>query len=112
MGRTSISLRMPYAYLRRLYPVDSGAVKPMPDDDLPPGLPASLLGAWGKTEPAARGPRRALTLEATAPPGVAVADRGGLAAVSMKRVADELGSKPMSLYRYVAAKDELLALMI
>ena len=30
----------------------------------------------------------------------------------MKRVADELGSKPMSLYRYLASKDELLALMI
>ena len=30
----------------------------------------------------------------------------------MARVAGELGSSPMSLYRYVAAKDELLALMV
>ena len=30
----------------------------------------------------------------------------------MSRVARELGSAPMSLYRYVAAKDELLALMV
>jgi AcrR family transcriptional regulator len=82
------------------------------DDDLPPGLPTSLLAVWGKHEPAARGPKRALSLEAIAAAGVAVADREGLAAVSMKRVADELGSKPMSLYRYVGSKEELLALMI
>ena len=82
------------------------------DDDLPPGLPASLLAAWGQAEPRARGPKRTLSLEAIAAAGVAVADREGLAAVSMKRVADELGSKPMSLYRYVASKEELLALMI
>jgi AcrR family transcriptional regulator len=30
----------------------------------------------------------------------------------MSRVAAELGSSPMSLYRYVSAKDELLALMV
>ena len=30
----------------------------------------------------------------------------------MSRVAAELGSSAMSLYRYVAAKDELLALMV
>jgi AcrR family transcriptional regulator len=84
----------------------------MPEDDLPPGLPVSLLAAWGQHAPAPRGPKRALSLEAIAAAGVAVADREGLAAVSMKRVADELGSKPMSLYRYVGSKEELLALMI
>ena len=41
-----------------------------------------------------------------------VADGEGLAAVSMSRVATELGTAPMSLYRYVTAKDELLALMV
>jgi AcrR family transcriptional regulator len=82
------------------------------DDDLPPGLPTSLLAAWGHHAPAARGPKRALSLDAIAAAGVAVADREGLAAVSMKRVADELGSKPMSLYRYLGSKEELLALMI
>jgi AcrR family transcriptional regulator len=82
------------------------------DDDVPPGLPTSLLAAWGRHEPAARGPKRGLSLEAIAAAGVAVADREGLTAVSMKRVADELGSKPMSLYRYLGSKEELLALMI
>lgn len=84
----------------------------MSEDDLPPGLPISLLAAWGRHEPAARGPKRSLSLEAIAAAAVAVADREGLAAVSMKRVADELGSKPMSLYRYIGSKEELLALMI
>ena len=32
--------------------------------------------------------------------------------MSMGRVAGELGAAPMSLYRYVASKDELLALMV
>jgi AcrR family transcriptional regulator len=41
-----------------------------------------------------------------------VADAGGLAAVSMSRVAAELGFTTMSLYRYVASKDELLLLMV
>jgi AcrR family transcriptional regulator len=41
-----------------------------------------------------------------------VAASEGLEAVSMSRVAGELGSSTMSLYRYVAAKDELLALMV
>ena len=40
-----------------------------------------------------------------------VAASDGLEAVSMSRVAAELGSSTMSLYRYVAAKDELLALI-
>jgi AcrR family transcriptional regulator len=40
-----------------------------------------------------------------------VADADGLEAVSMARVAGELGFTTMSLYRYVASKDELLQLM-
>jgi AcrR family transcriptional regulator len=42
---------------------------------------------------------------------VELADREGLAAVSMKRVAEGLGFTTMSLYRYVASKDELLLVM-
>jgi AcrR family transcriptional regulator len=43
---------------------------------------------------------------------IKVAVSEGLAAVSMGRVATELGASTMSLYRYVTAKDELLALMV
>ncbi|MGK4585737.1 TetR/AcrR family transcriptional regulator C-terminal domain-containing protein [Kitasatospora sp. HPMI-4] len=43
---------------------------------------------------------------------VEVADREGLAAVSMRRVAAELGVATMSLYRHVADKDDLLMKMM
>lgn len=42
---------------------------------------------------------------------IAIADAEGLDAVSMRRLAAELGAGPMSLYRYVANKDELLTRM-
>ncbi|WP_255371655.1 TetR/AcrR family transcriptional regulator [Cellulosimicrobium sp. CUA-896] len=42
---------------------------------------------------------------------IEVADAEGLDAVSMARVAESLGYSSMALYRYVASKDELLALM-
>src|SRR3954447_1731848 len=44
--------------------------------------------------------------------GIAVADAEGLAALSMRRVAAELGAAPMSLYRHVRDKDELLLAMM
>lgn len=43
---------------------------------------------------------------------IAVADRDGLAAVSMRKVAAQLGTGAASLYRYVANRDDLLDLMI
>ncbi|MEV4496542.1 TetR/AcrR family transcriptional regulator C-terminal domain-containing protein [Micromonospora arborensis] len=43
---------------------------------------------------------------------IAVADADGMAELSMRRVATELGVATMSLYRYVAGKDELLLHMI
>lgn len=52
------------------------------------------------------GPRQRLLGSA-----IAIADTEGLAAVSMRRLAAELGVGPMSLYRYVANKDELLTQM-
>jgi DNA-binding transcriptional regulator YhcF (GntR family) len=39
---------------------------------------------------------------------IAIADAEGLGAVSMRRLAAELGAGPMSLYRHVANKDELV----
>src|SRR3954464_2202284 len=44
--------------------------------------------------------------------GIAVADAEGRAALSMRRVAAELGAAPMSLYRHVRDKDELLLSMM
>ncbi len=44
--------------------------------------------------------------------GVALADREGLAAVSMRHLAAELGVVPMALYKHVADKNDLVAGMI
>jgi AcrR family transcriptional regulator len=44
--------------------------------------------------------------------GIAIADAEGLGAVSMRRVAGELGVAPMSLYRHVEDKDDLLLQMM
>lgn len=75
------------------------------------GLPASLEVAWGLRERPAKGPRPGLSLDRIVDTAVRVAAAEGLGAVSMGRVAKELGVSPMSLYRYVDAKDELYVLM-
>jgi AcrR family transcriptional regulator len=81
-------------------------------DDETSDLPASLAAAWGVRDRPAKGPKPALSLERVVAAAVEVAAAEGLAAVSMSRVAAALGASTMSLYRYVAAKDELLALML
>jgi len=81
-------------------------------DESETGLPASIEEAWGLRSRPKRGPKPGLGLDQIVGAAVRVAAREGLAAVSMSRVARELGSAPMSLYRYVTAKDELLALMV
>ncbi|WP_432836535.1 TetR/AcrR family transcriptional regulator [Dactylosporangium sp. CA-092794] len=78
------------------------------EDDMPPVLAA----AWGLRGRAGKGPRPGLTLERIVAAGVKVAATAGLGAVSMARVAGELGASTMSLYRYVTAKEELLDLMV
>ena len=53
-------------------------------------------------------PRPALTRDRVVDAAVRVADRGGLAHVSMRNVGRELGVEAMSLYHHVAGKDALL----
>ncbi|NUT46617.1 MAG: TetR family transcriptional regulator [Saccharothrix sp.] len=55
---------------------------------------------------------KSLTPAALATATLAVLDREGLAALSMRAVATELGMGTMSLYRYVADRDELEALVV
>lgn len=74
-------------------------------------LPASLEAAWGLRARPAKGPKPGLSLERIVAAAVDVASADGLAAVSMGRVAQEVGASTMSLYRYVSAKDELYVLM-
>ncbi len=66
---------------------------------------------WLRQERAARGPVPEHSRAAIAAAGVALADDGGLAAVSMRRVAAAIGTGAASLYRYVQNRDELLELM-
>ncbi|MFI9628850.1 TetR/AcrR family transcriptional regulator [Streptomyces sp. NPDC052042] len=55
---------------------------------------------------------RHLTVERIVRAGIVVADTEGLDALSMRRVAMELGTGTMSLYRHVASKDDLVTLMV
>jgi AcrR family transcriptional regulator len=57
-------------------------------------------------------PRVPLSRERVLDTAVALADGGGVDAVSMRRIAQELGVVPMALYKHVANKDELLDGMI
>jgi AcrR family transcriptional regulator len=65
---------------------------------------------WTRPRPATR--RQAPGVEQFVAAAVAIADAEGLAAVSMRRVAGDLGSGTASLYRYVASRDELVELMV
>ena len=62
-----------------------------------------------REEPGAR--RAGLSREQIGQAAVEIADAEGFEAVSMRRVARELGAGTMTLYHYVRNKDELLALM-
>jgi AcrR family transcriptional regulator len=76
------------------------------------GIPGGVAAAWGVRERPHKGPKPALSLDRIVTAAVRVADAEGLNAVSMGRVAAELGTAPMSLYRHVSAKEELLTLMV
>ncbi|MGH3730735.1 MAG: TetR/AcrR family transcriptional regulator [Micromonosporaceae bacterium] len=59
-----------------------------------------------------RGPKPKLTVDQITAAAIQVADAEGLAALSMRRLADELPVAPMSLYTYVPTKAELVDLMV
>lgn len=67
------------------------------------------LDVWTRIEPGRRRPR--FTRAEIATVALGIADAEGLEAVSMRRIATELGAGTMTLYHYVRTKDELLALV-
>lgn len=75
-------------------------------------LPRVLELLWGRDQSGRRGPKPGLTIRDIGAAGVRIADAEGLAAVSMSKVAADLGFTTMSLYRYVASKDDLLTVML
>lgn len=83
----------------------------MTDEPHAPELPRGIALAWGVAVNPQRGPKRELTIERIVEAAMEIADAGGLGAVSMASVATSLGFTPMSLYRYVSAKDDLVLLM-
>ena len=57
-------------------------------------------------------PRSRLSRERVLRAAIAHADEGGLEALSMRRLAEELGVAPMALYRHVANKEDLIDAMV
>lgn len=77
------------------------------------GDPAkSLELLWGLQAKPTRGPKPALSVDKIVTAAIRIADAEGLAAMSIRRVADELGVGAMTLYRYVPGKGELLDVMV
>ncbi|MGI5126391.1 TetR/AcrR family transcriptional regulator [Pseudonocardia sp. CA-107938] len=64
---------------------------------------------WTRPPPGTRRPK--FSRDQIAATALAIADTEGFAAVSMRRIAAELGAGTMTLYYYVRTKDELVALM-
>ncbi|MFD9890505.1 TetR/AcrR family transcriptional regulator [Amycolatopsis sp. NPDC059027] len=67
---------------------------------------------WGVDGPPRRGPKPKLSVTDVVRAAIKLADTDGIAGVSMRRVADELGVSPMSLYTYVPSRAELVDLML
>jgi AcrR family transcriptional regulator len=77
------------------------------------GDPArSLELLWGAEKQPTRGPKPGLSVQRIVQTAIQVADAEGLPALSMRRVATELGVGTMSLYTYVPGKAELLDVML
>jgi AcrR family transcriptional regulator len=74
--------------------------------------PSALELAWGVQSGGRRGPKPARSLAEILDAAVAIADAEGIDALSMQRLAAELGFTTMALYRYVASKDDLVMLAV
>src|SRR5438034_10759853 len=71
-----------------------------------------MKNLWDLRDEQDKKPRVALTLPGIVKAAIYVADTDGIEAVSMQRVAGDLGFTKMSLYRHVPGKTELLGIMI
>ncbi|MDI6103720.1 TetR/AcrR family transcriptional regulator C-terminal domain-containing protein [Actinoplanes sp. NEAU-A12] len=83
----------------------------MENDD----LDRTLTLLWRRklgTPQGTRGPKQRVSVDEVIQAGIAVADADGLPAFSMRKVADRLGLKLMSIYTYVPGRSELIGLMV
>ncbi|MEV0967367.1 TetR/AcrR family transcriptional regulator [Microtetraspora glauca] len=67
---------------------------------------------WMRPERPSRGPQPSFSRAALTEAAIRVADAEGLEAISMRRLAAEIGAGTMSLYRYVSGKDDVIELMV
>lgn len=88
------------------------ADEPSTEPSAEPNTAPTTEPIWSRIARSPHGRRPALSHAQIAEAGVRIADRDGLDALSMRKVADELGVGTMSLYRYVANKNELIDLMV
>jgi AcrR family transcriptional regulator len=58
-----------------------------------------------------RGPKQRTSVDAVVDAAIEIADEEGIETLSMRRIAERLGLKPMSVYTYVPGKAELIDLM-
>lgn len=77
-------------------------------DGKDPDLQRSVTLLWAGRPEGQRGPRRRLNVEEIAQAAVRIADADGLEALSMQRIATELGYSTMALYNHIPNKDLLL----
>jgi TetR/AcrR family tetracycline transcriptional repressor len=73
---------------------------------------ASIPEPPWRAAPRERPARTPLTREAIVDAALRVVEREGANGLSMRRVAEELGTGPASLYWHIASKDELINLMV
>ncbi len=67
---------------------------------------------WAEKPAPTRGPKPSLSKAQIALAAIRLADKEGLASVTMQRVAREVGLTTMALYRYFSGKSEVIAVMI
>lgn len=75
------------------------------------GVDTSGTPLWLRVPDGQRGPRPRHSLDEIAASALRIADADGLDALSMRRLASDLRTGPASLYRYVAGKADLDALL-
>jgi AcrR family transcriptional regulator len=73
-----------------------------------PDLQRSLTLLWEGRSAGQRGPRAKLSVAGIADAAIRIADADGLEALSMQRIAAELGYSTMSIYNHIPSKDLLL----
>jgi AcrR family transcriptional regulator len=80
-----------------------------------PDIDRTLGLLWRRTlgtPQGTRGPKQRVSVDEVIRAAITVADEEGLPAFSMRKVADRLGLKLMSIYTYVPGRSELIGLMV